>query len=109
MGHAFAEIAFTPSVRAAQSRYGSRRMCQRVEDDPDQQDELTPEERKFIASRDFFYQATVSETGWPYVQFRGGPAGFLRVVDPRTIGFADFRGNRQYLSVGNWQQTPGSC
>jgi hypothetical protein len=62
---------------------------------------LTERETHFIAARDGFYQATVSETGWPYVQFRGGPAGFLKVLDGRTIGYADFRGNVQYVSVGN--------
>ncbi len=62
---------------------------------------LGPEEAAFIAARDGFYQATVSETGWPYVQFRGGPPGFLKVLDERTIAYADFRGNRQYVSTGN--------
>jgi predicted pyridoxine 5'-phosphate oxidase superfamily flavin-nucleotide-binding protein len=101
VGRAFAEIAFTPSVKAAQSRYGSRRANQGFEDAEDREDELTEMERQFIESRDSFYQATVSETGWPYVQFRGGPPGFLKVIDAKTIGFADFRGNVQYLSVGN--------
>ncbi|MCK9397375.1 MAG: pyridoxamine 5'-phosphate oxidase family protein, partial [Methylobacter sp.] len=63
--------------------------------------QLTERELEFIAERDSFYQATVSESGWPYVQHRGGPAGFLKVLDERSIGFADFRGNKQYLSVGN--------
>jgi predicted pyridoxine 5'-phosphate oxidase superfamily flavin-nucleotide-binding protein len=101
MGRAFAEIAFTPSVKAAQSRYGSRRANQGLEEAEDREDELTEVEREFIESRDSFYQATVSETGWPYVQFRGGPPGFVKVIDTKTIGFADFRGNVQYLSVGN--------
>ena len=64
-------------------------------------DRFTEAETAFIAGRDSFYMATVSETGWPYVQHRGGPAGFLRVLDDRTLGFADFLGNRQYISVGN--------
>lgn len=106
MGRAFAEIAFTPSVKAAQTQYGSRRLNERLEATPDRQDELTPDEREFIESRDSFYQATVSETGWPYVQFRGGPIGFLKVLDSRTLGFADFRGNVQYLSVGNLNADP---
>ncbi len=106
MGRAFAEIAFTHSVKAAQSQYGSRRLNERLESTPDRQDELTPGEREFIESRDSFYQATVSETGWPYVQFRGGPIGFLKVLDSRTLGFADFRGNVQYLSVGNINADP---
>ncbi len=66
-------------------------------------DVLGPEEAGFIAARDSFYMATVSETGWPYIQHRGGPPGFLRVLDEKTIGVADFRGNRQYISVGNLQ------
>lgn len=101
MSRAFAEIAFTPSVKDAQSRYGSRQLNQRYEAAGDRQDELTETEREFIATRDSFYQATVSENGWPYVQFRGGPPGFLKVINSRTIGFADFRGNVQYVSVGN--------
>ena len=101
MARAFAEIAFTPSVKAAQSRYGSRKANQGFEDAEDHEDELGELEREFIESRDSFYQSTVSETGWPYVQFRGGPSGFLKVVDAKTMAFADFRGNVQYLSVGN--------
>jgi len=92
MGSAFAEIAFTPSVKAAQTRYGSRLANEALERDGDHDAELGESERAFIESRDSFYQATVSETGWPYVQFRGGPQGFLKCIDPRTIGFADFGG-----------------
>jgi predicted pyridoxine 5'-phosphate oxidase superfamily flavin-nucleotide-binding protein len=101
MARAFANIAFTPAVKAAQSRYGSRRANERIENAQDRGDELTLVEIEYIAARDSFYQATVSETGWPYVQFRGGPPGFLKVLDPKTIGYADFRGNVQYVSVGN--------
>jgi predicted pyridoxine 5'-phosphate oxidase superfamily flavin-nucleotide-binding protein len=101
MGRAFAKIAFTPSVKQAQALYGSRRMNQRLEEADDAQDRLSEVETRFISERDGFYQATVGESGWPYVQFRGGPEGFLQVLDPKTIGFADFRGNVQYLSVGN--------
>ena len=101
MPHAFAKIAFTPTVKSAQSLYGSRAAYARFEMGDDAGDALTLREAEFIQARDSFYQATVSETGWPYVQFRGGPLGFLRVLDDRTIGYADFRGNRQYLSVGN--------
>jgi len=101
MATAFAEIAFTPGVKAAQSLYGSREKNSRFESADDARNCLTEQEAGFIAERDSFYQATVSETGWPYVQHRGGPAGFLKVLDERTIGFADFRGNVQYLSVGN--------
>lgn len=102
MARAFAEIAFTPSVRAEQARHGSSRAYERfLAHDADGGDRLSEREQAFIAQRDGFYQATVSETGWPYVQFRGGPSGFLKVLDDRTIAYADFRGNRQYLSVGN--------
>ena len=101
MSSAFADITFTPSVQAAQQRYGSRQTNRRFELDDKRFDTLGPHEAEFIRERDGFYQATVSETGWPYVQFRGGPAGFLKVLDEKTLGYADFRGNRQYLSVGN--------
>jgi len=102
MARAFAELAFTPTVRATQDRMGSGTLHQRFLS-PDRQggDQLGAQEAAFIAQRDGFYQATVSETGWPYVQVRGGPAGFLKVLGPQLIGYADLRGNRQYLSVGN--------
>lgn len=98
---AFTKIAFTPSVKAAQSRHGSRAAYARLAGSDDTGCELSLPETEFIQERDGFYLATVSETGWPYVQFRGGPAGFLKVLDSTTLGYADFRGNRQYLSVGN--------
>lgn len=97
----FADITFTPSVKAAQTRYGSRAVNERFELAQDPGDTLGKVETAFIEARDSFYQATVNEKGWPYVQHRGGPTGFLKVLDERTIGFADFRGNIQYLSVGN--------
>ncbi|MDD5273302.1 MAG: pyridoxamine 5'-phosphate oxidase family protein [Methylovulum sp.] len=101
MAMAFSEITFTPSVKAAQNLYGSREKNRRFETAEEAHNVLTMEEAEFIAERDSFYQATVSETGWPYVQHRGGPKGFLKVLDGHTLGFADFRGNVQYLSVGN--------
>ncbi len=101
MGHKFAEIAFTPNVKKAQEVNGSRRSYARLEHGEVHHDVLGPNEAAFIAERDSFYMATVSETGWPYIQHRGGPPGFIRVLDKKTIGFADFRGNRQYVSVGN--------
>lgn len=102
MTRAFAEIAFTPAVRAAQERLGSAAAYAKfLAPEAERGDRLGPDEAAFIAGRDGFYQATVSSTGWPYVQFRGGPAGFLHVLDERTIAYADFRGNRQYLSSGN--------
>ena len=101
MGHRFAELAFTPRVKAFQERLGSRRSYARLEGGADSHAALGAREAAFIAARDSFYVASVSETGWPYVQHRGGPPGFVRVLDERTLGFADFEGNRQYVSVGN--------
>ncbi|MEP6831395.1 MAG: pyridoxamine 5'-phosphate oxidase family protein [Rhizomicrobium sp.] len=100
MTYGFLDIAMTPSVKKAQAANGvgdqwsdfhGRRAF----------DRFTPDEEAFIAARDSFYMATVSETGWPYIQHRGGPPGFLKVLDEHTLGFADYRGNRQYISVGN--------
>ena len=106
MPKAFATISFTDSVKAAQSLYGSRERNQVFELADDPRDELSEFETEFIVARDSFYQATISENGWPYVQHRGGPAGFLRVLDKQTIGYADFSGNKQYLSVGNLNANP---
>jgi uncharacterized protein len=102
MSHRFADIAFTPTVKQMQERQGSRRAYARNENVAEPfNNKLTEAEAQFIAARDSFYMASVGETGWPYIQHRGGPAGFVRVLDPQIIGFADFRGNRQYISVGN--------
>lgn len=101
MARAFSEIAFTPGVRAFQTRMGSRRNHAALDDAEERGDTLGAYEAEFIARRDGFYQASVGENGWPYVQFRGGPAGFLRLLDARTLGYADFRGNVQYISAGN--------
>ncbi|MDK2126907.1 2Fe-2S iron-sulfur cluster-binding protein [Parachitinimonas caeni] len=101
MPRAFATITFTDGVKAAQTRYGSREANRGFELADDPRAELTPREAEFILARDSFYQATVAENGWPYVQHRGGSAGFLKVLDAHTIGYADLRGNAQYLSVGN--------
>lgn len=106
MPTAFSNICFTKSVKAAQTRYGSRENNLRFELSDDPKNQLEDFEREFIAARDSFYMATLSENGWPYVQHRGGPVGFLKVLDSHTIGFADFRGNRQYLSVGNLNANP---
>ena len=100
MPYGFLDIATTPSVRAAQRAMGSDRVYRNFKGDRTF-DRFTPNEVAFIAARDSFYMATVSETGWPYVQHRGGPQGFLKVVDEKTVAFADYRGNRQYISVGN--------
>jgi hypothetical protein len=106
MLHRYLEIASTPTVQAARQRYGgtdqyAHMAGQPKGDGPVRNDRLGDAEAAFIAARDGFYLGSVSETGWPYVQFRGGPAGFLRVIDERTLGFADFRGNRQYITTGN--------
>jgi hypothetical protein len=101
MNRSYANIAFTPVIKALQVHEGSRSKYAGFEDTADEPSALSNAEVEFIESRDSFYQATVSETGWPYVQHRGGPEGFLKVLGDKTIGFADFRGNRQLLSVGN--------
>ena len=102
MGYTFAEIAFTDTVKKVQQAAGSRATYARVEAGGNRDfNGFTDAEAAFIAARDSFYMASVSETGWPYVQHRGGPAGFVKVLDERTLGFADYRGNRQYVSVGN--------
>ena len=100
MTHGFIDLTSTPSVRRAQAENGSREMWARFAGHH-AFDRFTDNETAFIAARDSFYLATVSETGWPYVQHRGGPPGFLKVLDERTLGFSDFRGNRQYISLGN--------
>jgi uncharacterized protein len=103
MSARYGTIGFTSNVAAVQQRYGSRSFYARHTARAAQVggDELGSHEQEFLSERDGFYLASVSESGWPYVQFRGGPPGFLRVVDARTIGWADFRGNLQYISAGN--------
>ncbi len=109
MPRAFADIAFTESVKIAQQRYGSREHNKRFEQSPDQRNRLSELDAEFISSRDSFYQASVGENGWPYVQHRGGAKGFLKVLDERTLGYADYRGNRQYISVGNINANDRVC
>lgn len=101
MGKRYAELAFTPLVRQQQEQHGSRRQYERIQQAGPSDDHLGEFEKDFIAGRDGFYLGSVSETGWPYIQFRGGQKGFLRVLDDRTLGFADLRGNKQYISTGN--------
>lgn len=101
MAHNFRSLVFTPLVKALQEKYGSRRQYARMEGGGASPDHLGPEESAFIAERDNFYMATVGATGWPYVQHRGGPKGFLKVIDYQTIAFADFGGNKQFISAGN--------
>ncbi|MDY7525188.1 pyridoxamine 5'-phosphate oxidase family protein [Sphingomonas sp. 10B4] len=100
MANAFLTLATTPSVLAAQVANGSAGLYDTV-GGRRPADCFGPAEVQFIAERDSFYMASVSESGWPYVQHRGGPAGFLKVLDEKTLAFADFRGNRQYISLGN--------
>jgi predicted pyridoxine 5'-phosphate oxidase superfamily flavin-nucleotide-binding protein len=100
VSYKFLDIVSTPSVRAAQAANGTRQMWENFKGHREF-DRFAEDEAAFIAARDSFYIATISETGWPYVQHRGGPPGFLKVLDEKTLGFADFRGNLQYISVGN--------
>ena len=101
MRHRFFDLAFTPSVQQEQERHGSRAAYAAASAEAAGAESLTPRETLFLAARDSFYLASVSETGWPYIQHRGGPAGFVRRLDDRTIGWAEFAGNRQYVSAGN--------
>jgi hypothetical protein len=102
MADKYMQLVLTPAVQQAQDKYFGKHGA--VKDAPET-DPLTADEAGFIASRDSFYMATVSETGWPYVQHRGGPAGFVKVLGPNLIGFADFKGNRQLVSTGNLEIT----
>ena len=97
----FPEITFNEGVRDAQSRYGTREQMERFAELPHEDRRLGDKEAAFIGERDGFYLASVNAEGWPYVQFRGGPKGFLRALDDQTLAYADFRGNRQYISTGN--------
>jgi len=101
MAHQFTKIAFTEGVKAMQEHHGSRELYAAFAQRSTGEDRLGAKEADFIAARDSFYMGTVSSTGWPYIQFRGGPIGFLKVLDDKTLGFVDFRGNLQYLSTGN--------
>jgi uncharacterized protein len=101
MARNFGALVFTPLVKALQEKYGSRRQYGRLETGVPAQDRLGSDEIEFIRERDSFYMATVGATGWPYIQHRGGTKGFLNVIDNQTLAFADFRGNKQYISTGN--------
>ena len=100
------DVAFTPSVKAAQERHGSRGMFERMEAHGGWSTTITPDLAAFIANMRSFYFATASKDGQPYVQHRGGPAGFLRVLDEKRLAFADFTGNRQYITAGNLAENP---
>ena len=106
MAHKFLDLTFTPEVKAAQQHYygRSQSLPPATQDDP-----LGPDEIAFIESRDSFYMASVNETGWPYVQHRGGPPGFAKVISPNEIAFADYKGNRQMLSTGNLATNDRVC
>jgi len=101
MAHQFSKIMFTDAIKKLQERYGSRRQYERVAQSGLNNDRLGPNEVEFIGQRDSFYIASEGENGWPYMQHRGGPKGFLKVVDGQTLAFADFSGNKQYISAGN--------
>jgi hypothetical protein len=109
MGRRFQELAFTPRVKEQQQEHGSRRQYERMEQTAPPGNTLGPAEQDFLQRRDSFYIASVSETGWPYMQHRGGPKGFVRVINPALIGFADLRGNKQYVSLGNFGHDSRVC
>lgn len=106
MPRKYPAITFTDSVKSAQEHYGSRATATKVEAWEMDDDRLGENEAQFVAARDGFYLATVNEDGWPYVQFRGGPKGFLKALDTTTLAYGDFRGNRQLLSMGNLRHSP---
>jgi len=101
----FTELAFTDSVREKQKKYETRALYEKFEIEGATRNVFTPKEESFITQRDGFYVASVGESGWPYMQFRGGPTGFLKVLDEKVLAFADFRGNGQYISAGNIEAT----
>jgi predicted pyridoxine 5'-phosphate oxidase superfamily flavin-nucleotide-binding protein len=106
MGAYASDVAFTPSVKALQTRKGSRSAYQHMEEQGSWQTRITSELADFIAAQTSVFLASVNAVGQPYIQHRGGPAGFLRVIDDKTIGFVDFAGNRQYITQGNLADNP---
>ncbi|TWU00277.1 Pyridoxamine 5'-phosphate oxidase [Botrimarina colliarenosi] len=100
------DIAFTPTVKTIQESKGSREAYHGMEQRGGWQTTVTPDLRQFLSELDMFYLGTSNAEGQPYIQYRGGPAGFLRVIDQTTLGFADFGGNRQYITLGNLQDNP---
>ncbi len=101
MTRRYTDIVFTDSVKRAQRRYGTRKNAEKVENWRVDDRRLSGREMEFIRGRDSFYVASVGDNGWPYVQFRGGPQGFLKVLSETKLGYADFRGNLQYITMGN--------
>jgi predicted pyridoxine 5'-phosphate oxidase superfamily flavin-nucleotide-binding protein len=104
MGHQFSKTMFTDAVKRLQERYGSRTQYERMAESGPRMDELGADEMRFISERDSFYIASLGSNEWPYMQHRGGPKGFLKVVDAKTLAFADLAGNKQYVSTGNFTQ-----
>jgi uncharacterized protein len=100
------DVAFTPAVKAIQAERGSRKAYQRMEQKGSWPDRMTPELERFVATQRSVFLATASANGQPYIQHRGGPRGFLKVLDDKTIGFADYAGNRQYITIGNLSENP---
>jgi uncharacterized protein len=101
MADHFIELAFSETVRKEQEKFGSRQAYERMEGRGEFRNKLTFQEELFIDGRDSFYMSSVGKDGWPYVQYRGGPAGFLKVIGDNLLGYADFKGNGQYISSGN--------
>lgn len=101
MTRAFAELAFSDAAKAAQSRHGTRGHCARIEAREPANNRLTDDLKAYIAGLDSFVIATANSAGWPHAQHRGGPRGFLKVLDDRTLGFADYASNKQYITLGN--------
>ncbi len=108
MPRQFGTIAFTPAVKAMQEKMGSRENYERFVANGADNNTVTPEVAQFITSMEGFYLGTVTSNGYPYIQFRGGKAGFLKVLNEKTLGFADYRGNVQYISVGNLSENDKS-
>lgn len=105
--HAYpSDIAFTPAVKALQTRKGSRAAYARMEQERGWHTTITPELAEFVSHLDMCYLGTANAAGQPYIQYRGGAPGFLKVLDAQTLGFADFGGNRQYITVGNLSENP---
>ena len=102
----YLEIATRDAVKALQERWGSRSAYSRLESGPLTNNQLGPEEIAFIEAQDSFFLASINDSGWPYIQHRGGPPGFLKVLENNQLGFSDFKGNRQYLSFGNILKNP---
>lgn len=103
---ATSDIAFTPTVKSVQTRKGSRGAYAKMERGRGWQSAITPELADFLAQQNSFFMATANAEGQPYIQHRGGPPGFLKVLDEHTLAFADYRGNRQYISQGNLSENP---